>query len=75
LTLCKQGIEWRDAGGEAFPDFGVRTESERSAASGVWVHAISPFLRLSYFAHLVWCCQELLGAQSVHSWDSLRLVI
>ena len=58
LTLCEQGIQRREAGGEAFPDFGVRTKSERSDASGVWVHANSPFLRHSYFAHLEGSCQE-----------------
>jgi hypothetical protein len=58
LSLCEQSIQRRDAGGEAFPDFRVRAQSKRSDASGVWVHAISPFLRLSYFAHLQWSCQE-----------------
>ena len=52
-----ESIQRRDAGGKAFPDFGVRTQSECSDASGVWVHAISPFLRHSYFAH-GGSCQE-----------------
>src|SRR5437588_8866326 len=46
------GVESRQTCGEGFPDSGFRTESESSAKSGARVHAISPFLRLMYFASI-----------------------
>lgn len=56
------GIEGGEAGGEDFPGLGsperIGAESERGSASGVRVHAISPFVRLPEY-----CGAEAGGSQ------------
>ena len=52
------GVERGEAGGEAVAGRCVWTQCERGDTSGVWVHASSPFLRLSYCGRAMSDCQE-----------------